>query len=105
MAPLDPPFLEFEFYVGPAGAEEQAVRAAEALVRTGARLTGDIDVAQGGGPVSRLSPVDLASMRTRAQGQLRRIYLDGATGITKKTELIEIRRGVILLRTEGEEFS
>lgn len=104
MVPLDPPYLEFAFYVGASKAQEQGVLAAEAMVRAGGRFTGEIDVARGGA-VSRLSSVDLGSIRTRAEGELRRIYLDSVTGVTKRTELIEINHGVVLLRTEGEEFS
>jgi len=103
MLPLDPPFLELAYYVGSSNAQEQGVRAAEAMAQVGARFTGKVDIANGD-TVSKLSLDALGSIRTQAAGVLRRIYLDNATGMTKKTELIEINRGVILLRTEGEEF-
>jgi len=104
MVPLDPPYLELAFYVGPSSAQEQGILAAEAMVKAGGRFTGEIDVAQSGA-VSRLSSVDLGSIKTRAEGTLRRIYLDNVTGLTNRTELIEINHGVVLFRTQGEDFS
>ena len=104
MVTIDPPYLELAFYVGRERVQDQALRAVDSLVRAGARFTGEIDVVEGD-LVSRLSSVELSSIELNSSARLRSIYLDGATGVTTKTELIEIRGGVLQLRTEGELFS
>jgi len=105
VVPLDPPYLEFAFYVGIQKAREQGIRAAELLVQNGAAFVGEIDIVEDG-TVSRLSSIDFASLKeVGAKTELRRIYLQGVTGITKHTELVEINKGTVLLRTEGEKFS
>lgn len=103
MTPLDPPFLEFAFYVGPSNAQEQAIAAVDAIVRAGGRFTGVIDLASG----ARLSKPSAAGLSwiEGAGRELRRIYVDNATRMTSKTEVVEIDRGVVLLRTEGEDVS
>lgn len=101
---LDPPYLELAFFVGPLGAPEQAVRAAETLTGLGARFVGRVDVVEAGTPAS-MHREELGSLRTLRDGvALRRLYLENAIGISSKTELIEVSGGVVVVRTEGEEF-
>ncbi len=102
---LDPPFLELAFYVGATAAAEQALDAAEVLLQSGGRFMEDVEVVESNQNV-RLKCRDLEEAKglVKTKTYLRRLYIGDATGITSKNEILEVNRGIVLLRTEGEVF-
>jgi hypothetical protein len=102
---INPPYLELAYYVGASSGQEQGLRLAEVVLQHGARLQGDVDLMRGDSE-SAVTAVDLDALRAvRRDGLVRRIRVSNATGLTARTEVIEVGEEIVLLRTEGRVFS
>ena len=106
MKSLEAPFLELEYYVGRDRAHAEALRASEVLLRNGAYLEGHLEIvgkAESRHEISNLDEVNFV-LQGKEWNKIR-IFVRDATRTTRKTEVLECSRGIVLLRTEGGIFS